>query len=418
MDFPACQIVEQRDRGGKSIEDSTVDSAPQGTMASMSRRNLPAPDRPPVPWTELILLFLASRALFLLVAWLSPLVVTRGRFAGHPGDLAADLHRWDSNWYIIIAQSGYATYEAGAQSAVAFFPLYPMAMRALGAVVGNLDLAGYLISNAALFGAVVLMWRLAEDWGRAPDGRPVPGDGSRSVRLLLFGPVSFFFSLIFSEATFLFLTLLCFHAMHRRIWWLAALAGFAAALTRNAGLLLAIPMLLEYFQVSLKAPHFRRHRPWGGVALASAPLAGLAAWAWYLGWKFGDPLIFAKVQEAWGRRLSWPWDTFRTTWIRHAPFYRFWFIGHALAGLALVAAAAFLRMRPSLVAFAGLAVLLNVSAGHLEAVPRLLSSVFPLYMAGAAVTRRWPKLGALLLELSVVLLVFSTILYANGYWFT
>ncbi len=386
-------------------------------MAPMSRCDLSAADPPRIPWTELIVLFLASRALFLLVAWLSPLVVPRGEFSGHAADLAKDLRRWDSGWYIAIAQSGYS-FEPGVQSPVAFFPLYPMAVRALGALVGNLDLAGYLISNAALFGAVVLLWQLAEDWGRAPDGKRVPGDGSRSVRLLLFGPVSFFFSLIFSEATFLFLTLLCFHAAHRRIWWLAGLAGFAAALTRNAGLLLAVPLLLEYFQASVKPPYFNRDRPWAGIALASAPVAGLAAWAWYLGWEFGDPLILTKVQEAWGRRLTWPWETLWMTWTYHAPFYRVWFLGHACAGMALVAAAVFFRLRPSLVAFAGLAVLLNVSAAHLEAIPRLLSSVFPLYIAGAAVIRRWPKPGGLMLDLSIALLVFSTVLYANGYWFT
>jgi hypothetical protein len=71
------------------------------------------------------------------------------------------LFRWDSNWYGRIAQQGYE-YLPDKPSSVAFFPLYPICLRAVGAMTGaQVTLAGFLVSNTALVGAVILLRRLA-----------------------------------------------------------------------------------------------------------------------------------------------------------------------------------------------------------------------------------------------------------------
>lgn len=368
-----------------------------------------------IPWLELAAYFLGSRALILLIGLLSPLVVVPGPYFEGPRPFPGVFVRWDTGWFLAIANQGYF-HPPNEESPVAFFPLYPLLVRAVGWLLpGGTLAAGFLVSHLALLGAVVLLWRLAEEW--AAEGRSglAPGDGSRAVRFLLFGPVSLFFSLIYSESTFLFLVVACLYAAHRQVWWLAGLAGLGAALTRNVGLFLAAPLLIEYFEPRLRAPWFRRDRPLLGAWPCLLPVLGILIWSGYLGWRFGNPLLFAEVQGAWERQLTWPWESFRS---RFEPFYDWWFTGHASVALGLFVLALVLRLRSSLVALAGLMLLLNLSAAHLEAIPRLTSVIFPLYLALAALLRRRPELDLPAFALSAALLSFSTVLFVNGYWFT
>src|SRR4029079_2385575 len=69
--------------------------------------------------------------------------------------------RWDSVWFLRIAEHGYG--EASGVAA-AFYPAYPAAVAGLGRVFGgHYVLAGLLISLACALGAFVLLYRLAED---------------------------------------------------------------------------------------------------------------------------------------------------------------------------------------------------------------------------------------------------------------
>src|SRR5215210_8348823 len=78
------------------------------------------------------------------------------------GPLLSPLARWDSVWYLRIADSGYE----GDSSRAAFFPLYPLLVRALGTAFGGshaaLLVAAFMISLAAFLGALVVLHRLAE----------------------------------------------------------------------------------------------------------------------------------------------------------------------------------------------------------------------------------------------------------------
>src|SRR5215210_8188518 len=63
--------------------------------------------------------------------------------------LLAPLARWDSVWYLRIADSGYGDSAPRA----AFFPLYPLLVRAVGTILGGshgaLLVAAYLVSLTA-----------------------------------------------------------------------------------------------------------------------------------------------------------------------------------------------------------------------------------------------------------------------------
>src|SRR3954447_17472948 len=74
----------------------------------------------------------------------------------------APLARWDSVWYLTIADSGYG----GSTPRAAFFPLYPALVRAVGTLFGAsraaLLVAAFVVSLVAFVAALALLCRLTE----------------------------------------------------------------------------------------------------------------------------------------------------------------------------------------------------------------------------------------------------------------
>ena len=70
--------------------------------------------------------------------------------------------------------------------------------------------------------------------------------GRRAVTFLLFAPMSFFFSIPYSESLFLMLCLLCVLCARKRRMALAVLLGALAANARILGVLCAVPIYYEY----------------------------------------------------------------------------------------------------------------------------------------------------------------------------
>src|SRR6185436_18681127 len=70
--------------------------------------------------------------------------------------LAAPLARWDSVWYLAIANDGYP---ADDPRRTAFFPLYPLLVRAADALVRDPIVAGALVSLVCFAVALVLLHR-------------------------------------------------------------------------------------------------------------------------------------------------------------------------------------------------------------------------------------------------------------------
>lgn len=216
------------------------------------------------------------------------------------GDIAASpLARWDAVWYLTVANDGY---EGEDSPRHAFFPLYPMLARGLGAIGGGGEaailLAAYALALAAFLAALVLLYRLTElELGRRA--------AWPAVLLLCVFPASFFFGAPYSESLFLLCSVAAFYAARTNRWALAGAAAGAASATRSAGVLLILPLLLIYLEQSRL--RLRRDALW----LALAP-AGLAAFAAYLGLAHGDPLSFAHVQDFWNRSFAGPfvgvWD--------------------------------------------------------------------------------------------------------------
>ena len=102
--------------------------------------------------------------------------------------------RWDSVWFLRIAEHGYG---AAQDAATAFYPLYPLTLAGVGrAFGGHYVVAGIVVSLAAALAAFVLLYRLAET--------ELGADGARrAVLYLAVFPMALFLGAVYSESLFL-----------------------------------------------------------------------------------------------------------------------------------------------------------------------------------------------------------------------
>src|SRR5262249_47750700 len=252
-----------------------------------------APEKGSVEWCgrrclfyDVVAPFAASRVALIVIAWLGlhllqiPLKGTEWeveddgylhRIAGH---LSPNAHpfvnmwaRWDSGWYLDIAEHGYS-FVPGKQSNVAFFPLYPELMHVFHLViplprdVGWLD-DGIILSNVALLVALIYLYRLV----RLDYERPT---AARAVLYLCVFPTTLFLSAVYSESLFLALVVAAFYYARTARWFVAGLLAAAAAVCKPPGILLVVPLAYEY--LSQSEFQWRRIKP-DCLALTFPPLA-------------------------------------------------------------------------------------------------------------------------------------------------
>ena len=196
--------------------------------------------------------------------------------------------QWDSGWFLRIADHGY---DIPATSA--FFPLYPLVVRAVGFVLGSTLVAAVLVSLLAAGIGAVLVWRIA---------RPLVGDAvaGDTVLLLALYPSALVFTGAYSDGLFLALAAGSFLAASRGHGWLAGVFGGLAVTTRLVGLALVPALLL------LLWPRDRSSRELARPAPVLLLPAALGLYCLYLEHRFGDPLAFENAQSLYWLRETSP----------------------------------------------------------------------------------------------------------------
>jgi len=237
--------------------------------------------------------YMAIRMACIVASALSVLFIL-GDFAPQSYGLNTIWHTWD-HWdtgnFENIALHSYSV-----PTLTAFFPLYPVLMRLIVPMTHNILVAGFIVSNlASLVLSVVLYQIVYEDVGKE--------QADRTVLYLTLFPSAFFLVAAYNESLFICLTLLSFYNMRHGQWWLAGAFGLLGSLTRSAGIFLVLPFCYEY----LRQHDFR----WQKIRLNSLSIllipAGLAIFGLYCYKRFGDFLIFSRVQSVWFRHLELPW---------------------------------------------------------------------------------------------------------------
>jgi 4-amino-4-deoxy-L-arabinose transferase-like glycosyltransferase len=194
--------------------------------------------------------------------------------------------RWDGGWFTHLARDGYTD----PKTTTAFFPAYPLLVRALGWLLGGHDvLAGVIVSLVAAAAAFVLLYELA--WGLVGEEA-----ARRSLIYLAVFPAALFLGAVYSESLYLLLTVAAFLAAVRGRFALAGVATGLAILTRPTGVMLLPALALLAWHARPRAAAYLR------LAIA-VPIA--AVWPIWLWATFGHPLEFLGAERhAWHRHLS------------------------------------------------------------------------------------------------------------------
>lgn len=350
------------------------------------------------------------------------------RDLGYVSDIWA---RWDSVFFLRIAEHGY---DAASGAAAAFYPLYPALVGVLGRIFGgHYLLAGIAVSLAASLGAFLLLHRLAE--------ARLGADGARrAVLYLALAPMAVFLQAVYAESLYLLLVLGAFVLAERGRWLPAGILAGLAALTRVFGVAL-LPALAI---LAWRSPDRRRAL----ASLAAAP-ALFTLYPLHLWQRLDDPWAFAHAQDRWHRHLSPAgpfggiWDGLRAAWAgieqlasgSHTqaywsavsvadsdPFHvaavnlqNFAFL--VLYGVLTVIAWRRFGSPYGLFCTLSLAIPLSVPSSRwpLLSIPRFGLVLFPLFLALATVGGR-PRAHTAIVAVSALLLGVTTVQWALWQW--
>lgn len=351
--------------------------------------------------------FIVTRFAIIVIAELAAVII--GQRAGtHVQEsrtlLLAVWGRWDAVHYLDIATSGYHGTD------MAFFPLLPLLIGILGRFTGNHLIAGLIISNVALFFALLFLYKLVEHEFDRTVAR-------RAIFYISIFPTAVFFSAVYTESLFLMLTVASFYYMRERRWWLAGFIGLFAALTRVEGVLLAVPFAIEWW--SANRGNFRAGMA-NLVPILLIPL-GLMLFMGYLWILNADPLYFTHVQSHWNRQLAAPWTSIGNSLHKIATAVGPQTVAQQILELVFtglmigVLIGGWKKLKPSYIAYMGLSILMPLCTSSLMSMPRFALVLFPMF----AILALWggrPRINNAIVALSLPLLGLFTVLFADWYW--
>jgi hypothetical protein len=355
----------------------------------------------PPHWRVASLAFAATRIPLALFAWilhrfLGP-ASPGSQFLYHGGGPHANwlvdaFQKWDAYWFLNIVRNGYHFYGAQEQiqgvvagspeTNVSVFPLYPVLMKGVGRLVGDPAVAGLIISQVCLFLALVVLYRLARvDLNES--------GATWAVWLFAVQPWTYAFSAIYSESLFFALAAAAVLAARRKRFLLAGLAGMFASMTRLLGVLVLVPVGLEYL-ASRERGERRIDRKTLSLALIPLGLVLYFAFLWRL---TGNFLAYFAAQSGWHKEVVGPWYH-PVRWLTAGGLN-----GEVLLDLGVTLFMCFLlvlgyrRIRRSYWIYALVYFLVLMSSSNLLGLSRYCSGLFPVYLILAALAERFPQTG-------------------------
>lgn len=366
-----------------------------------------------------IAIFVGLWFVLTVVVWQSYQHFERGDTAFRPR-ISADevLGGWmwgDAVWYVSIADDGYF-YIPDEQSPVAFFPSYPLTVRAATSVIEPTALAALVVTTLSGFAAALLFWQWC---GRHLSGR---ARLAAFLALLCFPYAWYLYGTGYADALFLLATLAAFTLMERRQPLLAGLCGAVATAARPVGVsVVAALVVMAWLQHREQAPP---RRIGAGIVAPIVAVGGLGAWCTYLWVRFGDPMAFAAVEGARG----WDQPPGMRTWLKERffwqiqhgnPSFTLRLLPHAILTIgALFLIPAVFRRFGAAYGFYTLAVvgIAATGTGTFMGCARYLLVAFPLFgVVGPWLAQRlW--VGRVALVASAGSLVVLTSYFARGYY--
>jgi hypothetical protein len=374
------------------------------------------------PVAEAVLPFLVARAVVIGALGLAHFAVDRlhPSVAGAGARVHEGLLGWDAGYYETIARVGY--HPLGPES-LRFFPAVPALTHAVAWLPGVDDGAALLIiANVAAFVAIVLLFALV----RRETGDPLVA--RRAIWFLSLSPAAYVLVMGYAESALLCLSIGTFLALRpngratggpvhgtaqRPNFALAGLLGFAGALTRPIGVLLALVVAVELVRWWIRLGRAQRLI---GLAATAAPVLGLFAfgvWAHHEVGDFWAPLR-VQFQSTHHGGLADPFVTL----VHDARGVFHHHVGTALHVPWVIVALVLLvvcwrRLPAPYTVFAAAILAVAVSGTNLDSFERYALSAFPLSVAAALICRGPRIEWAVLTVLSAALAGYALLAFLN-----
>lgn len=326
----------------------------------------------------------------------------------------APFANFDGIHYLTIAGNGYT-------NNFGFFPLYPMAIKALSILFlasNPFDLtyffSGFLISNITFFLSLIIFYKLLLLDYKEKQTKQI------LLSVLVF-PTSFFFGSLYSESLFLLFLFLSFYFARKKQWVLTSICGFGLTLTRLVGIFIFPILLYEYFRVS-KEPFNKFFK--SGLWMIPCGLIGYSIYN-YISQK--DFLYFIKAHGNLFNNRSvdsivlFPQTIFRYFKIlilNSRAEFEWWIALVELGSFVFAAVLLYIawkkKVRLSYILFSALAILIPASSGTFSAMPRYILVAFPIFIVLGLIKNRLLKI--IIFSFSAVLLFILLFFFSRGYF--
>ena len=273
----------------------------------------------------------------------------------------------DGNHYLSIARNGYYEFENG------FFPLYPLAIRA----VANLSGLPFILSGLLVtYISFILFLKLLHNLLKLDFTDRV---SNMTVLWIIGFPVAFYLIAIYNDALYLFLTVGCFYAVRKNKWWLGGVLGGLAALARFPGIAIFPALLVEWWRGK------RRIRDL--IPVFIIPLSTLSYFLYLHIWE-GDWNLFVSSMSVWRQdRFILPFQTvyrYFKIFVSVAPDNLMYFVASAefLAVVIpiVILIKGFKLIRLSYWVYAVAYLLIPMSGGTFQGAPRYIIHAFPVIL--------------------------------------
>lgn len=299
--------------------------------------------------------------------------------------------RWDAWWYIYLAQHGYG-HSLHPQavdfhrhfSQWAFFPLYPLAIRAVHWVTGaGWVTCGYVAANILGFFAVRAVYALGQEFAGDEVGRG-------AAVLFAAWPGSVLLSMPYSEGLFLTATAFALRELLRRRWVLAGSWAAVATATRPMGLAIVAAALCA------SAIALVRRHDWRSLAAPLLSVVGIGSFLLFSRIRMGDALIWRKAETYWHQKLDFSvglpstWAHEISTHSFRAPEAFTEIVGATLlVAFVLVLAWRVRRTPVALLCYTAVATAMIVGYSTVAPRPRMVLALVPGFVVLASLRRRW-----------------------------
>jgi Gpi18-like mannosyltransferase len=200
---------------------------------------------------------------------------------------------WDAQWYLKIADAGYATRNGMDALSYAFFPFYPIVLMVFNGVFANLEVTAFILTNLFLIANFASLYYVISKLYSS-------SIALRANFLLFLFPFSAYFRYYYAEALFLFLLIWFSYFLIKRRWFVTTFLLSLLVITKPQGLVL-VPVYLFYIWQAISHDKLPKWKGWSAMTIGSLPFL---AWLRFCYLQTHDSMYWSTVQSVWYKPRS------------------------------------------------------------------------------------------------------------------